>query len=98
MQQKINIHKLTQFITVAAFCAGVMAASAAEPPKVGDPAPVINLNTLQGSEVSLKGLPKEHPIVLILLRGWPGYQCPVWTAQVHDFVSHATELQGKAQV
>jgi thioredoxin-dependent peroxiredoxin len=94
----IFLTALTQLITVAAFCAGVMAASAAEPPKVGDMAPEFKLNTLQGSEVSLKGLPKDHPIVLILLRGWPGYQCPVCTAQVHDFVSHAMELQGKAQV
>jgi peroxiredoxin Q/BCP len=111
MKQKSSIRKLTQFITVAAFCAGVMATSAAEPPKmggmaasaieppkVGDMAPEFKLNTLDGAEVSLKGLPKDHPIVLIMLRGWPGYQCPVCTAQVHDFVSHAAELQGKAQV
>jgi peroxiredoxin len=33
-----------------------------------------------------------------MLRGWPGYQCPLCTKQVHEFVQHADAFTGKARV
>jgi len=97
MKQKTSIRTITQFITITAFCAGIVAVSAAEPPKVGDRAPDFTLNTLEGKPVSLKELTPKKPVVLLMLRGWPGYQCPLCTTQVHDFVSHAAGFD-KAQV
>lgn len=35
---------------------------------------------------------KEGPVVLIMLRGWPGYQCPACQRQMGDFLKHADEF------
>ena len=45
---------------------------------------------MQLSEVMAKG-----PVVLVVLRGYPGYQCPYCNRQVQDFIANAgrfTEL------
>jgi thioredoxin-dependent peroxiredoxin len=42
--------------------------------------------------VELKPLTATTRVVLVVLRGWPGYQCPLCTRQVQDFVSHAREF------
>jgi peroxiredoxin len=34
-------------------------------------------------------------LVLVLLRGYPGYQCPYCVRQVHDFVEHASDFAAK---
>jgi peroxiredoxin len=67
--------------------------SVSQPPAVGDPAPAMALQTLAGEEVQLAELRKKGPVVLIVLRGWVGYQCPVCTKQVGDFVAHVQELE-----
>ena len=36
---------------------------------------------------------KTGPAVLIELRGWVGYQCPLCTKQVHDFVAQADKFR-----
>lgn len=72
--------------------------AAAEAPKVGDAAPGFTLSTLDGKAVVLKDLTKEQPVVLVVLRGWPGYQCPICTRQVHDFVQRSGDFAGKARV
>ena len=33
--------------------------------------------------------------MLVILRGFPGYQCPYCVNQVHDFVDHASDLKAK---
>src|SRR5262245_51073729 len=62
---------------------------AGTPPKIGDTAPDFELKTLDGQPVRLSVLRSNSPVVLIVLRGWPGYQCPVCTAQVQDYISSA---------
>lgn len=74
------------------------ACTAAEPMKVGDTAPDFTLNTLDGKVVKLSEENAKQPVVLIMLRGWPGYQCPLCTKQVHEFVAHAEDFAGKARV
>ncbi len=71
---------------------------AATPPEVGSAAPNFKLNTLDGKSVELKQLVNKKPVVLVVLRGWPGYQCPLCTRQVQDFVKHADEFAQLAQV
>ncbi|HEY2153304.1 MAG TPA: peroxiredoxin family protein [Vicinamibacterales bacterium] len=62
-------------------------------PQIGDRAPAFALNGLDGTPVSLSGELAHGPVVLIMLRGWPGYQCPFCTRQFGDFLSHAKELE-----
>lgn len=75
---------------------------AAEPPKappVGEKAPEFSLKTLDDKTVKLSALTAEQPVVLIMLRGWPGYQCPICTAQVREFSKSADHFAtAKAKV
>ncbi len=66
--------------------------TAAEPPKVGDQAPDFSAKTLDGGKISLKTLTAEGSVALIMLRGWPGYQCPACDRQVQDFISVAADF------
>ena len=59
---------------------------AAEMPKVGDKAPDFTLKALGGESVQLSKLTSKGKVVLVMLRGWPGYQCPICDRQVHDFI------------
>ena len=97
MKQIINTRIVT-FLATLALVAGTFAANAAEPPKVGDAAPDFTLNTLDGKSVKLSQETAKRPVVLVVLRGWPGYQCPICTRQVHEFVAQKDALAGKAQV
>jgi len=67
--------------------------------KVGDTAPNFTLRTLEGRAVELQPLVEKSPVVLVVLRGYPGYQCPLCTKQVQDFVARAAEFKARgAQV
>jgi peroxiredoxin len=56
---------------------------------VGKKAADFKLKTLQGNEVQLKELVKNHTVVLAVLRGWPEYQCPACTRQVGALLADA---------
>ena len=62
------------------------------PPSVGEKMKDFTLAKLDGSKVSLSGLMKTGPVVVVMLRGWVGYQCPYCTRQVGEFITHAKEL------
>ena len=68
-------------------------AAAAKPPMVGEMAEPFTLPAVEGGTVSLKELTASGPVVLVVLRGYPGYQCPICTRQVGDFVAHAGQFQ-----
>lgn len=71
----------------------------AAPPAVGDKAPDFMLNDLKDHSVTLASQLKKGPVVLVLLRGFPGYQCPFCTRQVAELVGRAKEFEkAKAQV
>lgn len=61
-------------------------------PAVGAQAPDFQLSTPDGTPVSLSSLTAKGKVVLIALRGYPGYQCPYCTKQVHDFASSADKF------
>lgn len=69
--------------------------ASAETPKVGDKAPDFVLSTPTGSSVQLSHQQTEGSVVLVILRGFPGYQCPYCQKQVHDFVEHAADFAAK---
>lgn len=57
--------------------------------EVGEKAADFTLKTIDGDEVQLNRLLKDNPVVLVVLRGWPGYQCPICTKQVGSLVADA---------
>jgi len=71
----------------------LLAATApADAPKVGDSAADFSLKTVNGNALKLSDQTKEGPVVLVVLRGWPGYQCPLCTRQVKELVGQAKAL------
>jgi peroxiredoxin Q/BCP len=71
---------------------GLIPALLAQTPEVGAKAPGFTLNTPLGKSVSLASEVGKGQLVLVLLRGYPGYQCPYCQKQVHDFVEHANSF------
>ena len=67
----------------------------AEPPAVSAKAPDFTLSTPEGKPVQLSALTSKSTVVLIVLRGYPGYQCPYCQKQAHDFQVHAGEFAAK---
>jgi peroxiredoxin len=82
----LNRRALTKLIGLGACLAVPLAAA---PPSVGDPAPAFTLPLAQGGTVELAQLLSRQPVVLVLLRGYPGYQCPLCHKQVQDFLRNA---------
>lgn len=62
-------------------------------PTVGAQAPNFKLRTAAGEEVELAVMKRKGPVVLLMLRGFPGYQCPYCTAQVGEFMSRIKDFQ-----
>ena len=67
----------------------------AKTPPVGATAPDFTLSTPSGKAVQMSRMNQGHDLVLVLLRGFPGYQCPYCMRQVHDFVEHASAFAAK---
>ncbi len=67
----------------------------AQTPAVGQKAPQFTLSTPTGQPVQLADDLRKGKTVLVVLRGYPGYQCPFCTKQVHDFADHAQEFAAK---
>jgi peroxiredoxin len=68
---------------------GAFPLAAALPPSVGENAPDFALSTPQGKSVRLSQWVSKGPVVLVVLRGYPGYQCPFCNRQVQDFIQKA---------
>ena len=62
-------------------------------PSVGDKAADHVLKDVDGKDVRLSDQLKSGPVVVVVLRGWPGYQCPFCTAQFADLLGHADEFK-----
>lgn len=68
-------------------------ATDAAPPAVGDVAGDFELDALSGGRVRLSEVAADGPVVLVVLRGFPGYQCPICTEQVGEFIARADALK-----
>lgn len=64
----------------------------AQTPEVGQKAPEFSLSTPDGKPFRLSQFTKEGTVVLIVLRGHPGYQCPYCVKQAHDFIENANKF------
>lgn len=77
--------RLFPFLLLAGAVAPVLAAQ----PGPGDKAPDFSLSSLRGSTVTLSEVTAKGAAVLLVLRGFPGYQCPICNRQVQDFLTNA---------
>lgn len=68
---------------------GVPPQSASTTPAVGEKAPDFTLSTPEGKSIRLSEETAKGPVVLVVLRGYPGYQCPLCNQQAHDFLKNA---------
>lgn len=84
---------LAVLVASVALSGAVGAAGFGAAPKLGDKARPFSLPALDGERVTLSGEVARGPVVLVLARGWPGYQCPFCTRQFADFLAHASELE-----
>lgn len=105
----MNRRILATLVSCCALVLGISACGAApatndapkatSAPAQGSKAPDFTLNTLDGKAVHLAELNTGGPVVVVQLRGWVGYQCPLCTKQVGDLLSHAADFAAaKAQV
>ena len=65
---------------------------ASSPPAIGDKAPDFSLKDLEGKSVSLSDQIKLGPTVVVVLRGYPGYQCPICTKQFGELMGKAKQF------
>ena len=73
--------------------------SMAAPPRTGEKAPDFTLSSLEGERVQLSTVAQQGSVVLVVLRGFPGYQCPLCNRQARDFINNAAKFaDAKAQV
>jgi peroxiredoxin len=66
--------------------------ASAETPDVGQKALPFTLSTPEGLPVKLADLASKGDVVLVVLRGFPGYQCPYCQKQAHDFIQNADKF------
>lgn len=96
-------HPLMKFVLacVAVFTliGGTLQAGEAKQPKVGGKFAEFELEDLNGEAHKLSDAVKEGNVVLLVLRGYPGYQCPLCTKQVARYLAAAEKFaQMDAQV
>lgn len=81
---------MTRLTTITSFLFMTTLISAfAAPPAVSKIAPDFVLSTPDGKPVRLSEVNARGPIALVVLRGYPGYQCPYCNRQVQDFINNA---------
>jgi len=66
--------------------------SVAGTPGVGQRAPEFTLSTLNGNPLSLGSLTSQGRVVVIFLRGYPGYQCPFSQQQFLNYQETAAQF------
>ncbi|MEW6236547.1 MAG: peroxiredoxin family protein [Candidatus Omnitrophota bacterium] len=63
------------------------------PPVVGEKALDFSLPTLDKKTFQLSKQLTKGPVALVILRGWPGYQCPICATQVGKFIARADDFR-----
>lgn len=90
----LRTFRVAAIVMSAAVAVGVLqVVSAQSAPKIGDKAADFELPTLDGKSVKLSQALETGPVVLVVLRGFPGYQCPVCNQQVGQFLGKADALK-----
>lgn len=61
--------------------------------KTGDSAIDFTLLSLQKDSLRLSEVNKKSTVVLVVLRGWPTYQCPICSRQVGEYILQANAFK-----
>ena len=102
MRHVMRVFRFFGSLAAAGVLLGAAGASAVGPqdmknrpaaPTVFEQARPFAVQALDGEAASLEGELARGPLVLVVLRGWPGYQCPFCTRQFGDFLAHAKEFE-----
>jgi peroxiredoxin len=94
-----HLPKCVALVFVGLAAAIATAAEPAKVPREGYKAPDFTLDTFDGKPVTLSKLLSRSSVVLVVLRGYPGYQCPLCSLQVGDFLNRADKFaKANAQV
>lgn len=95
-------YKLAFSAILACCLAPVIASADAVADWRGKLAPDFKLSAASGSlqgDVQLSELLKDGPVAIVVLRGYPGYQCPICSRQVGQLIKRRSEFEAKhAQV
>ncbi|MBL4883602.1 MAG: redoxin domain-containing protein [Planctomycetaceae bacterium] len=67
-------------------------------PQVGDIAKDFKLKATDGKSYKLKELSKDKLVVLVVLRGFPGYQCPACTRQAANFLAGINAIKKEGAI
>jgi peroxiredoxin len=89
-----NAYHATAFVA-AMMASAFGAAEERKRPEVGMKAADFELADVAGSKHQLSTELQKGPVVLMVLRGYPGYQCPVCNRQVGQFLEVADKLKAK---
>lgn len=98
MMQEVRVVSRSALI-IATLVLSAIATSSADvaagdnPPVVGREAKDFELSALSDEKVKLSKLVEAGPVVLVVLRGYPGYQCPLCTKQFGEFLAKANEIK-----
>ena len=92
---RIHVNRTVLFVLGAIWALSIGVSAFAETPTVGAKAPDFTLSTPSGKAIRMSGVQQGHDLVLVMLRGFPGYQCPYCMRQVHDFVEHASDFAAR---
>src|SRR6201988_4453383 len=92
---RVQINRTVLFVLGAIWVLSIGVSAFAETPPLGAKAPDFTLSTPSGKAIRMSGVQEGHDLVLVVLRGFPGYQCPYCMKQVHDFVEHASDFAAK---
>lgn len=90
LSRRFSIGLLT---LVLSSLANQFAFSADTLPKVGETAKDFELLSVDGNQVKLTTVLEKGPVVLVVLRGFPGYQCPVCSKQVGQLLNEAEKFK-----
>lgn len=95
MTKRCTLTLILVLVAVAASASHATADDAADKqrPKIGDTIEDFEFHTFDGKPLKLADVAAKGPVVLVVLRGYPGYQCPACTAQVADLRKHAEEIK-----
>ncbi len=92
---RVHVNRTVLFVLGAIWALSIGVSAFAETPTVGAKAPDFTLSTPSGKAIRMSGVQQGHDLVLVMLRGFPGYQCPYCMRQVHDFVEHASDFAAR---
>lgn len=91
---RLKVAKAFVIALLSTTIVGAASVSAGDKPAaVGDEAKDFELSALSGSKVKLSKLTDSGVVVLVVLRGYPGYQCPICTKQFGEFLGKADEFK-----